>query len=236
MSKYIIRLDDACEKRNIEKWDRIEILLDKYQIKPLVGIIPYCEDPMMDQYIRDDKFWDRVHTWINKGWKIALHGYNHVYKTEQGGINPVNRRSEFAGEPLEIQKDKIAKGVAIMRKHGIDPKVFFAPSHTFDENTITALQLESNIRIISDTAANKPYSNYGMTFVPQQSGAVRELHFDTVTFCYHPNSMTEESFIQLEDFLIKHKKCFVDFPLNQVDRKMSMFDKILRFAYFVRRK
>lgn len=46
MAKYILRLDDACEKRDIEKWDLMEQLLDQYNIKPLVGIIPHCEDPL----------------------------------------------------------------------------------------------------------------------------------------------------------------------------------------------
>lgn len=95
----------------------------------------------------------------NKGWIIALHGYNHVYSTNEGGINPVNKRSEFAGISLEQQKKKIRSGVKIFRENGHDPQVFFAPSHTFDENTIKALKEESNIRIISDTIANRTYQN-----------------------------------------------------------------------------
>ena len=39
-----------------------------------------------------------------------MHGYNHVYHAERGGMNPVNRRSEFAGEPLEVQRRKYQKG------------------------------------------------------------------------------------------------------------------------------
>ena len=60
MSKYIMRLDDACEKRNIQNWDRIEMILDKYEIKPLIGVIPNCEDSMMDGYSIDRGF--KVHT------------------------------------------------------------------------------------------------------------------------------------------------------------------------------
>lgn len=93
MSKYILRLDDACEKRDIKKWDKIESLLDKYNIKPLVGVIPNCEDPMMNNYEIDLHFWDRVLSWGKKNWTIALHGYNHVYSTNNGGLNPVNKRS-----------------------------------------------------------------------------------------------------------------------------------------------
>lgn len=233
MARYIMRLDDACPKRDVAKWDRMEALLDKYGVKPLVGIIPDCKDPKMDHYEEDADFWTkRIMSWQEKGWQFALHGYNHVFRTDCGGINPVNKRSEFAGVPYEEQKQMIADGVSILRSHGINPKVFFAPAHTFDENTIKALQEVSDIRIISDTPANKPYSKYGMTFVPQQSGHIRKLPFNTVTFCYHPNTTSEQEFIHLEGFL--KNNCFGEFPLNECSNKLSLFDKFLRGIYYAR--
>lgn len=235
MSKYIMRLDDAAIKMDIDKWNRMEKLLDKYKIKPLVGVIPNCKDPMMDKYRDDPKFWDKVAKWIDKGWIIALHGYEHVYCTESGGINPVNLRSEFAGVSLEEQKRKIREGIEILHDHGIDPKIFFAPSHTFDENTLIALKAQSNIRIISDTVANKPYVKYGMTFVPQQSGRVRKLPFHTVTFCYHPNMMNDTAFSVLEKFLEENRERFVPFDFKQTTRKLSIFDLILQKLYFIKR-
>ena len=229
-----MRLDDACPKRDIAKWDKMEALLDKYGVKPLVGIIPDCKDPDMDCYTEDADFWiSRIKKWQSKGWTLALHGYNHVFKTECGGINPVNKRSEFAGVPFEEQEKMIADGVRILRNYGINPKVFFAPAHTFDENTIKALLNVSDIRIISDTPANKPYCKYGMTFVPQQSGRVRKLPFNTVTFCYHPNTMSNVNFVHLEQFLKTNQ--FVDFPLIVSDRKMSLVDKLLTKIYFFNR-
>ena len=41
---FIIRLDDACEFMDVTKWNRMEEILDQYSVKPLVGIIPSCED------------------------------------------------------------------------------------------------------------------------------------------------------------------------------------------------
>lgn len=231
MAKYIMRLDDACERRDIKKWNRMEELLDLYGIRPLVGVIPHCEDPAMKEYPVDEHFWDRVKCWKKKDWTIAMHGYNHVYVTKCGGINPVNARSEFAGLPIEEQKDKIKKGVLIMREHGINPKVFFAPSHTFDENTLVALREESDIRIISDTIAMAPYSKYGFTFVPQQSGRVRKLPLRMVTFCYHPNMMKDSDFERLEIFLQKNKDSFIIFPVQNVNRKVNVFDKLLNAVY-----
>ncbi len=235
MSKYIMRLDDAATRMDIEKWKQVELLLDKYSIKPLVGVIPMCKDPMMDCYEEDENFWLKVKKWEKKGWIIALHGYDHVYCTEEEGINPINKRSEFAGLSLNQQKQKIKKGVEILRKHDIEPRVFFAPSHTFDENTIAALKDESDIRIISDTIANKPYCISGVTFVPQQSGRVRKLPFDTVTFCYHPNMMENNDFKFLEDFLKNNRNKFISFPLEVTKRKKSIIDIILERIYFLRR-
>lgn len=43
--EYCIRLDDACPQMNAEKWARIERILDKYKVKPIVGVIPENRDP-----------------------------------------------------------------------------------------------------------------------------------------------------------------------------------------------
>ena len=234
MKKYLIRLDDACEWRDIKRWERIEELFEKYSVKPLVGIIPKCEDESLLTYPYDNFFWVVVKRWISKGWTIAMHGYNHVYISSVGGLNPVNKRSEFAGVAIEAQKEKIKNGVFIMRNHDIEPRIFFAPSHTFDNNTIIAIKEESNINIISDTIASKPYCYKGLTFIPQQSGRVRKLPFNTITFCYHPNSMTDDDFNRLESFLKKHK--ISEFPIINSFRKKSLFDKFLSFVYFAIRK
>jgi len=183
LTKYIMRLDDACPHWDAEKWKRVEFILDNHGIKLLVGLIPMVEDPVLVAYPEDDAYWNRVEGWRKKGWELALHGCTHVYATEDGGLNPVNRRSEFAGLPLENQREKISRGVSELAERGIHPRVFFAPSHTFDLNTLEALRIESNIRVVSDTVAFAPYSKYGFTFVPQQSGRVRSLKMPVVTFC-----------------------------------------------------
>lgn len=234
--KYIIRLDDACERMDVEAWQRIEDLLQTYNVRPLVGVIPHCEDEKMAKYSVDGSFWEKVKKWQKKGWVFALHGYNHVYSTSSGGINPVNKRSEFAGNSYEVQAGKIREGVKIFLEHGIEPEVFFAPSHTFDKNTLEALKNESKIRIISDTWAGSPYSRYGFTIVPQQSGQVRNLPFEVCTFCYHPNTMKESDFEKLESFLTKYANRFVRFPIKQVDRKLSLWEIALQKMYYMTRK
>ena len=109
-----------------------------------------------------------MRTWQARGWCLALHGYDHVYLSGSGGLNPVNARSEFAGLPLEAQKEKISAGLALLREQGIEPRVFFAPSHTFDENTLTALKECSRIRHISDTVANAPIAGMASPLCPSR--------------------------------------------------------------------
>lgn len=232
---YLLRLDDACEKRDLKKWDKIEALLDKYSIKPIIGIIPKCEDKDMEQYPVDEKFWLRASCWQEKGWHIALHGYEHVFCSREKGLNPVNDYSEFAGVSLDEQRKKIAAGVKIMKEHGISPEIFFAPAHTYDSNTLLALKEESEIRIISDTVAYDSYFFDGFTFIPQQSGKVRDIPLKMVTFCYHPNLMKEKDFIVLEDFIKRNHKRFFESNIVESTRKLNLIDRLLKYLYFVRR-
>lgn len=236
MSTYLMRLDDAAEHMNIESWSRMERLLDSYSIKPIVGVIPNNKDEQLCSYPCDNAFWERVVAWREKGWSIAMHGYDHVYVTRQGGINPVQQRSEFAGLSLNEQRRKIKDGITTFSSHGILPTVFFAPSHTFDEQTLSALLSESSIRIVSDTVAIDSYEENGLFFVPVQSGRVRALPFRVVTFCYHPNTMNDADFVALETFLSRHANKFGVCEAVVKQRHRGFADKCASSCYFALRK
>ena len=67
MSQYILRLDDASDYMDVEKWQRIEDLLDQYGIKPLVGVIPENKDPSLTEtYEQDPEFWNKTARWKAK--------------------------------------------------------------------------------------------------------------------------------------------------------------------------
>ena len=231
MSRYIMRLDDASDYMDLKKWTHMECLLDKYQIKPIFGIIPKNGDEtLVSKYEHNPDFWSLMHSWVDKDWIPAMHGYEHRYVTKEGGINPVNKRSEFAGLPYEEQAEKIRKGYQILVERGIQPEVFFAPSHTFDENTLKAIKNETPIRIISDTVAWDVYKDGDFWFIPQQSGSVRRLPFKIVTFCYHPNTMSEKAFDELETFLKKYRSAF-EAIIDTNDRPLRQSDKMLQRIY-----
>lgn len=235
---YVIRLDDASDYNNLSNWNRMEKILNSYSIKPIVGVIPNNQDPsMVKAYKKNNDFWKKVKQWQNSGWIIAMHGYNHVYITADGGINPIQKRSEFAGVSLKKQEDKIKNGIEIFKSNGIIPDAFFAPSHTFDENTLLALKKNSDIRIISDTIANDIYFENDFYFLPQQSGRVRKLPFKFVTFCYHPNTMRDNDFDELENFIKENRNKFNSLDIkNLTKRNKNILDKFLSLLYFARRK
>lgn len=232
-----MRLDDASEYMDIDRWKHIQELLDYYEIKPIVGIIPDNQDEqLVGIYDKDHLFWEKTNRWIKNGWIPAQHGCEHRYVTSQGGINPVNKKSEFAGLPYEIQAEKIERGWRILKAHGVKPEIFFAPSHTFDENTLRAIRDKTDIRVISDTIAYDVYEKDDFWFIPQQSGKVRSLPFKLVTFCYHPNTMEAKDYDILEAFIKNKGKQFVTFDFSLLKkRKFGIKDWILKKLYFMRR-
>ena len=239
--KYLIRLDDACPMMDSYKWKKVEAILDLVDIKPLVGVIPCNEDLEISVDAYDAMFWEKVHIWIEKGWAIALHGYNHKCITFGGmeGLNPFWRRSEFAGVPLEKQREKIRRGVNILHNHDIYPQYFFAPFHTYDMNTLEALRQESDIRIISDTIANRPYIDNDFIFIPQFGGRCVEIRIPGIwTFCLHPTMMTDYHIKCLEKFLFEHRQeflSFADLDFREISKK-NLFSRGLSWSYFMFRR
>lgn len=240
-NKYLIRLDDACPTMDGVKWQRMFDILDCYGVRPMVGIIPHNEDPKQEIDAPDEEFWKKAKLWQQKGYAIALHGYNHCYISDEGlkGLNPLWKRSEFAGVPYDVQKQKIRDGFEILSAHGVKPEYFFAPSHTFDENTLKALKECTDIRIISDTIATKPYRRGDFIFLPQIGGRCTEMKINGIwTFCLHPSTMMDANFEATERFLKEHREEFVSFDFLDLDNLngKGLIDCLLSKAYFLRRK
>ena len=63
----LIRLDDIAENMNWNLMKKLELLFEKYGIKPVLGVIPNNKDSQLLHYQRKNDFWDQVRTWRNKG-------------------------------------------------------------------------------------------------------------------------------------------------------------------------
>ena len=172
--KILVRFDDICPTMDWEMWNKAVQTMDKYGIKPLIGVIPDCQDP--DLHIDEAKpdFWEHIRSLQLRGYAIAMHGYIHVYDIKRRGIINKGFTSEFAGHSYEEQYDKIRKGKDIMIKHGIDTDVFFAPSHSFDLNTLKALK-KCGFKYISDGKSCKPVLKEGIICIPSRDGGARSI-------------------------------------------------------------
>ncbi len=231
---YIVRLDDAHPRMNQNQWQKFEEILDRHNIKPIVAVIPSNEDESLNFPIEDLNFWEKVKRWQSKGWEIGIHGFNHIFTSGDPGMVAINNYSEFAGLPLSDQRTKIRKAIQIFNGHGIKPRFFIAPGHSFDINTIKALEIETDIRWISDGISLFPYNQMGFYFVPQQIWRFRRLPFGQWTCAFHPSTSIDAEILLFEKFILKNKKHFLNsFEKPDTNRAKSFLDKIFGNIYFV---
>jgi hypothetical protein len=149
------------------------------------------------------------------GAAIALHGYRHLCHSKGRSLVPLHTHSEFAGVDADHQRHWIASGLQILRDHGLNPRLWVAPRHGFDRNTLRALHTEG-IRLLSDGFARIPFTRGGMTWIPQQLWAPVEKPGGLWTICVHPNTARDSLVDHLRDFLRHHAAQF-----TSVDRVME---------------
>lgn len=236
-TRYLIRLDDACPTMSKVWWGKVEAVLDSYGVRPMVGIVPNCTDEKLAIDAEDEHFWEKAKEWQKKGWAIALHGFEHGYISDKGleGLNPLWERSEFAGVALETQRRKVREGVKVLKENGLNVKYFFAPSHTFDKDTLEALKEESDIRIISDMYTLQPYREGEFVFIPCQIGHPKTMRIPGLyTICLHPNTFTSKAIDNLDAFLKANKKKMMSFDDIDVDNVQGkrLIDKFVSWGYY----
>ncbi len=239
--KILIRFDDIAENMNWHLMDRCEKLFDKYKIKPVLGVIPNNQDLELKSYPRKENFWQIVKTWQLKGWEISMHGYNHLYykDTNKNDYFKYGGKSEFFGDTLENQISKIRKGLEIFKKNGINIRCFFAPNHTYDNNTFEALK-KLGIYEVIDGYGFKPYLEKGIKFIPQLFYKPILLPFGLQTTQIHLNYMDEKEFNKFQNLIEKNHKKIISYDeaLNLLTDNLSnkLINKLLYFFLILKRK
>ena len=127
----------------------------------------------------------------------------------------LHRFTEFAGVPRETQRQWIEAGASILRDKGLDPRVWVAPRHGFDRNTLWALRSEG-IGVLSDGFARVPFTRGGITWLPQQLWSPVEKPSGLWTICVHSNTASSSLLDQLRAFLLQHAAQF-----TSVDRVVA---------------
>src|SRR5579871_4258202 len=165
--QYLIRLDDFCPTMLRDKRERILEILLTYGVSPMVAIVPDNQDPDLMRQPPDPHFWDRMRSLQSAGATIALHGFRHQCTSHGPSLLGLHHETEFAGIDLSLQYQWIRTGLAILRDHGLQPRLFVAPRHGFDRNTMSALVAEG-LNVLSDGFARRPFTNGGVLWIPQQ--------------------------------------------------------------------
>ena len=201
MTRIAIRMDDITPGMDWDKFERFRGLLDRFGICPLIGVIPDCRDGSFAGDPAGRDFWGMVRELAECGWSVAMHGCHHVYTTENGGLFPLNRLSEFAGLPYERQAELIRKGRDILKENGIHTGLFMAPAHSYDRNTLKALK-ENGFTGVTDGFGKSPYLYEGLIFYPisfRAKNTLADRSGGISTLVVHAGTMTEADFARYEE-------------------------------------
>ena len=238
----LIRFDDIAPNMSWEMMDKCQELLNYYDLKPVMGVIPDNQDNEILKYPKRENFWEIVKKWELNNWSIAMHGYNHLYDKETNKKDFFNYggRSEFFGHSYEDQLSKIKKGLEIFEKNNIQIDTFFAPNHTYDRNTFKALKNSGILKII-DGYGLMPYSFNGIRFVPQLFYKLYLLPFGIQSTQIHINYWSDKDFINFKKFIEKHHKKVIsaDFAFSKISNSYlhkiinSTFEKLLKLKRLV---
>ena len=234
----LIRLDDIAENMNWDLMQKLELLFEKYKIKPVLGVIPENKDNELLAYPKKDNFWEQVKIWRNKGWEIAMHGYTHVYDKTCKNNDYFNYGggSEFSGHPLETQMLRIKNGLKKFDHEKIKIRTFFAPNHTYDKNTFIALK-NCGINEVIDGYGFVPYVQNDIKFIPQLFYKVLALPFGIQATQIHLNYWTQKDFDNFEKFIVKNSNKIItyDQALKKINNNLlyklvgNLLSKALKF-------
>ena len=215
-AQYLLRFDDLCPTISRPKWDRFLPLIEEFGVRPILAVVPDNRDPGLIVSNPDPEFWSRMRTMETAGATIALHGYQHTCDSKGGGLIPLHSRTEFAGVSLELQRERIHKGIETLRTYGLNPKLWVAPRHGFDRNTLRALQQEG-IGYLSDGFARIPFRRGGITWIPQQLWKPARKSAGLWTICIHSNFAGKRLLEELRAFLQTHASQFTSFERVQTE-------------------
>ena len=156
-------------------------------------------------------------------------GNNHTYdkfcpKTDYLGHGG---NSEFCSHTYENQLEKIKCGLDKFNNENIKIKTFFAPNHTFDENTLLALK-KCGITEIIDGYGLMPYEENGIKFIPQLFYKMIVFPFGIQSFQIHLNYFKQDDFDNLKKFVELNWKKIITYNQAVLKLKNTFSYKIIR--------
>ncbi len=224
---FLLRCDDLCPAISAGRWPLFESLIEEFHLQPILALVPDNRDPDLDVSPPDPGFWQCMRTLEAAGATIGMHGYRHLCQSRGRSLLGLARASEFAGVPAETQRAWIHEGLLILRGHGLNPRIFVAPRHGFDRNTLDALRAEG-VTLLSDGFARVPFTRGGLTWLPQQLWGPLEKSNGVWTICVHPNTASDAEIADLRYFLATHarsihlrRRCSLPFSARHLDPRRA---------------
>ncbi|WP_326536473.1 DUF2334 domain-containing protein [Pseudorhodoferax sp.] len=208
-ARYLLRFDDICPTMDWQAWARIDDILQRHRIKPLLAVVADNRDPHLQVGAARSDFWDYIRRCQRQGWSIAMHGYQHLYQSAAPGLLGLNRHSEFSGLPREAQRAKIAQAASIFARERVRVNAWIAPGHNFDDVTLEILA-EHGIALVSDGFYFRPVRHKGHVWLPQQLWRLRRMPFGTWTVCLHANGYSEAQIQAFERDVQRFARDIVD--------------------------
>lgn len=205
--RYLLRIDDLCPTVSRERWQRFGGLIEEFRLQPILAVVPDNRDPALQVSTADSSFWDKMRALEAAGSSIGLHGYRHLCHSRGRSRLGLNRASEFAGVPAEMQRKWIGEGLNLLRGKGLHPRIFVAPRHGFDANTLSALRSEG-MPLLCDGFARRPFLCDEVAWIPQQLWAGQAMTSGVWTICVHPNTAGDAMISELRAFLRAHSAQF----------------------------
>ena len=208
-------------------WAQVEEILLEFEVRPILSVIPDNQDETLKVCEPNKGFWDEVRTWQARGWAIGLHGYQHLYATQDAGIVGINNRSEFSCLSLEEQLYKVERALEIFERERVTPDVWVAPGHSFDGTTVKVLR-SAGIRYISDGLFLFPHVDpLGVLWVPQQFWRFRWMPLGVWTVCSHFNKWTARDIAMFRSDVQRFQHAIADFTniiASYSSRRSNWFD------------
>lgn len=208
--QYLIRLDDFCPTMLQHRRERFLSILARYNVSPIVAVVPDNQDPDLNRQTSDPEFWIRMGSLQAAGATIAMHGYRHLCASRGRSLLGLHEETEFAGVDPSLQQQWIRSGLAILRREGLEPRLFVAPRHGFDRHTLYALA-EEGLSVLSDGFARRPFTRDEVIWIPQQLWEPVAKETGLWTICLHTNTASASLEERLDRFLADNAKHFTNF-------------------------
>ena len=227
---FLFRLDDIAPNMRWEMMHKVKRLFNTYDIKPILGVIPKNEDKELKTYpMCTFDFWNEMKNLRSQEWEIAMHGYEHLYSIYCKKIDYMGHggNSEFVGLPFATQLKKLSLGMEIFKKQNLEVKIFFAPNHTFDINTVKACKTVG-FKSIIDGYGLAPYYENEILFIPQLFYKLYSLPFGIQTIQLHLNYFSDKDYLNLERFVKKNQKKIISYNEACKIQRDVFSNKIIR--------